>query len=139
MAYSGLVTLRITGLAVTTPGESAQDAFYQVNPKDTSMPANACAECVRYGRVGDRDCLYGNPTGSVCLIECGAGATYRFADLIVGSYPTFRPSHDYIVTLDLGKSPARLRIGIADCGCSDNSGAYAIELTPVVDSSTCNP
>jgi hypothetical protein len=76
----------------------------------------------------------------VCLIECGAGATYRFADLIVGSYPSFRPSHDYIVTLDLGKkSPARLRIGIADCGCSDNSGAYAIELTPVVDSATCSP
>jgi hypothetical protein len=123
-AYDGIVGLTVSGLVVNVPEVSIQDAFYDVDPADTSVALNACPDCLRYNRFSEGDCVCGN--------ECAA-SSHLVADLLVGDYPPFRPDHAYAVIVDLGQAVAadRLHFGMADCGCGDNSGAYALSITPL--------
>jgi hypothetical protein len=120
-AYSGIVTMTVSGLIVNTPGNPLQDPFYLVNMVDTTKSAGPCPDCFRYNRVAEGTCL--------CSYECPS-TSHRVSDLLIGGYPPFSPSHQYTVTLDLGQTAAsRLDFAIADCGCSDNSGTHDITIT----------
>src|SRR5262249_3629098 len=61
-AYSGVVTLTVSGLMVNAPGYPLQDGFYTVDPNDTTMSAGACPGCFRYNRASEGTCL--------CSYEC---------------------------------------------------------------------
>jgi hypothetical protein len=75
----------------------------------------------------------------VCYMQCGGNESLRLADLVVGPYPDFSPSHDYTVTLDLGTgTPTSYEFGMADCGCYDNSGTHTLTLTPIAGASCVN-
>jgi hypothetical protein len=121
-AYTGFVTMRITGLFVNSATDPQQDAFYSVSAADTSMSVGVCDGCLRYNRVSEGDC--------VCLSECPS-TSHSVSELLVGPYPAYSPSHDYTVKLNLGAGAAsQLHFGVADCGCSDNAGGHTITLTP---------
>jgi hypothetical protein len=123
-AYGGRVTMTVSGIYINTPGQPLEDAFYHVDLADNSRSTDgACPECFRYNRLSEG--------ANVCYL---LSTNYRVSDLVVGGYPAFQPSHEYTVTLDLGSSPAeRLDFGMADCGCSDNSGTHTVTLTPLAD------
>jgi hypothetical protein len=126
-AYAGLVTMKVSGVFANTPGQPLEDAFYHVDLADNSKSTmGPCPECFRYNRLSEGAC--------VCYLQC---PSYRVSDLVVGGYPAFSPSHVYTVTLDFGSAPAEpIDFGMADCGCSDNSGTHDVTLTPV---SSCGP
>jgi hypothetical protein len=116
-------------LLVNAPGQSLQDGFYGVDVNDTTRSTAPCPDCLRFNRVSEGTC-------GVCSTEC-ASISHRIADLLVDPYPAFSPTHQYTVRLNLGAAPPdRLNIGMADCGCFDNSGSYAITIQ---STSGCNP
>jgi hypothetical protein len=122
-AYGGLVKITVTGL-VANSADSIYDAFYAVDPNDTSMPAGLSSGTVwfRYDRLSEGTCL--------CSYECAA-TSHPVPELVVGPYPSFNPTHEYTLTLDLGQAPAeRLNFAIADCGCGDNSGTFTVKIAP---------
>jgi hypothetical protein len=128
-AYNGLVTLTVTGIFSNTPGNPLEDAFYGVDPNDNSLSTGPCPECFRYNRFSEGGC--------VCSFECGANS-HAVSGLLAEPYPAFRPSHDYSVKLDLGNGPPeRIHFGMADCGCSDNSGTHTVTITS--SGGTCVP
>jgi hypothetical protein len=117
-AYGGLVKLEVSGVLMNLPGVPL-DAFYNLDGSDN--PTTACPDCLRYNRFAEGGC--------VCAKECTA-TSHRVADVLVGPYPAFNPTHVYSVTIDLGGAPAdRLHFGMSDCGCSDNSGSWSIDVT----------
>jgi hypothetical protein len=123
-AYSGLVTMKVSGLFVITPGNPLFDPFYQVDPNNTSVSTGACTGCLRYNRSSEGTCL--------CGFECPS-TSHGVSDLLVGPYPSFSPTHEYTVQLDLGNAPPeRLDFAPSDCGCSDNSGTYMLTITPAI-------
>jgi hypothetical protein len=127
-SYSGFVRLTVSGVLVNT-GTVGQDAFYSVDTTNASVALAACPGCFRYNRRSEGMC--------VCSYECAA-TSHEVAGLLVGAYPDFRPDHVYSVVLDLGPSADRLDLGMADCGCNDNSGNYILDLTPLTVG-TCSP
>jgi hypothetical protein len=126
--YGGFVGMIVSGQFENSPGVMPEDAFYYVDPNDSSVPVSACPDCFRYNRFAEGTC--------VCSYECAA-TSHRVADLLVGGYPAFRADHQYTVTLNLGAGPSdRLDFGMADCGCGDNSGTHTITLTHLT-TATC--
>jgi hypothetical protein len=122
-SYAGRLRLTVSGLYANSPGSPFEDAFYTVDANDPTRAVATCPYCFRYNRVSEANC--------VCSTEC-ASASHQVADILVGDYPAFRPDHEYTVLLDLGSAPAaRLNFGMADCGCTDNSGSHTILITPV--------
>jgi hypothetical protein len=119
--YSDFVALTVSGLYDNSPDNPLEDPFYLVSRSAPDQAVAACPDCFRYNRVSEATC--------VCSFECAA-ASHPISDLLVGDYPAFRPDHQYSVLLDLGSAPAeRLNFGMADCGCSDNSGSHTVAVT----------
>jgi hypothetical protein len=109
--------MTVTGLLRTTP-EVENDGFYGVMSNGVDV---ACPDCFRYNRYSETDCL--------CGAECPA-SSHRIVDLMeAGYYPDYVADHTYTVELNLGDaSPERLRFGMHDCGCDDNSGTLTVML-----------
>jgi hypothetical protein len=127
-AYSGLVSMQVSGLLVNTPGNPLQDAFYGVDPTDTSMSVGPCQGCFRFNRVSEGSCL--------CSFECAA-TSHPIESILAQPLPAFESSHIYTVLLDLGGGPAeQLHFAMADCGCSDNSGEYTVIIEPATTTTT---
>lgn len=116
-AYGGLVKLEVSGVLMNLPFVPL-DAFYNLDGSGDAT--TACPDCLRFNRFAEGGC--------VCAKECPT-TSHRVADVIVGPYPAFNPTHVYTVTIDLGGAAAdRLHFGMADCGCSDNSGTWSIDV-----------
>jgi len=130
-AYSGLVSVTVSGSLVITPGNPDQDAFFNFNQSNPSTPVSENRDTFRYNRVGEGTCL--------CGFECPS-TNHRVSDILVGPYPTYSPSHTYTVQLDLGASAAQpLHFGIYDCGCGDNSGQLTVNVAPTTCTATTLP
>jgi hypothetical protein len=127
-AYGGLVKLEVSGVLMNLPFVPL-DAFYNLDGSGNAT--TACPDCLRYNRLAEGGC--------VCAKECPT-TSHRVADVLVGPYPAFDPTHVYTVTINLGGAAAdRLNFGMSDCGCSDNSGMWSIDVTsaaPVCGSET---
>jgi hypothetical protein len=123
-SYSGVVTLTVSGVLTNAPASSLMDAFYLLDPTNTSVAIDSCPFCLRYNRSSEAAC--------VCSTECST-TSHPVPDLLPGPYPPFNPAHVYTVQLDLGAGgPAPLRFGMYDCGCNDNSGTWAVTIRQAV-------
>jgi hypothetical protein len=119
-AYAGIVSITVSGIIQGAPGVP-QDAFYAVNPNDDTQATNACAGCLVFNRFSEGSC--------VCPVECST-ASHRVADILLGAYPAFNPTHVYTVQLDLGQVAAdRINFAFGDCGCYDNAGSYGLTIS----------
>ena len=58
-AYSGLVTVMVSGSLVITPGNPDQDAFYNFNESAPATPVSENRDTFRYNRVSEGSCLCG--------------------------------------------------------------------------------
>jgi hypothetical protein len=133
--YSGLVTMKISGLIDSAPSYplGVADAFYNVDPNATASSVGACPTCLSYNKLDEGACVCGgmyDPYKMMVSSTTGCKSDY-LSGLIVGAYPAFNPTHEYTVTLNFGNTPSKIDIGISDCGCTDNSGKQTITLTPV--------
>src|SRR5689334_11036662 len=88
--YGGLVSMQVSGLLLNTPGNPLQDAFYGVDPNDTSMAVGPCQGCFRFNRVSEGNCL--------CSFECPA-TSHPIESILAQPLPAFEPSHTYTVLL----------------------------------------
>jgi hypothetical protein len=123
-AYSGLVSITVSGTMVNTPGNPSTDAFYNIEELNPSVPVSQAPEWLRFAREGQA------PN------TCYPGA-YPVSGLFAQPYPAFDAGHSYAVLLDLGPGPAaRLLLGIADCGCWDNSGTFPLTIDPATTTTT---
>ncbi|HEY2410470.1 MAG TPA: hypothetical protein VGI10_30905 [Polyangiaceae bacterium] len=127
VSYRGTLWLFVEGVLENTPGSAVQDAFYNLDVDNQSTALSACPDCFRYNFASEANC--------VCSYEC-PNSSHRVADLLLDGYPAFEPSHRYTVRLAIGDGATQLRFGMADCGCSDNSGTYLIKLEPYLPSCT---
>jgi hypothetical protein len=117
--YRGAVTLRVSGVLFNAPG-APEDPFYNLDPQDFSKALSDCPTCLVFNRASEGEC--------VCQVEC-PGKAHALSELLVDSYPVFRPDHDYTVRVDLGAAaPERLNVAFGDCGCTDNSGSFALSF-----------
>src|SRR5439155_8930338 len=118
-AYSGIVSITVSGIIQGAPGVS-QDPFYALNANNFAQTTGPCAECLVYNRFNEGSC--------VCPSECPT-TSHRAANILVGAYPAFNPSHSYTVQLDIGPTYDRINFAYGDCGCNDNAGSYTLTLS----------
>jgi len=124
--YSGLVTMKISGVVHADPSSTmgTADAFYVLDQNQNSEMLAACPTCFSYNRPNE---------GTTCVCDgmfMGCKSHY-LSELLVGTYPSFNPAHEYTVTLNFGDRASKIDIGLSDCGCSDNSGMLSVTFTPV--------
>jgi hypothetical protein len=104
-AYSGRLSVTISGTQEVTPGNSNQDAFYGLMVGNLSVTIGPDQDAVRFAPENHGNCT--------CLHECQPNV--RLADFIVGPYPAFNPAHTYTVGVDLSgyllSGPTRLYFG----------------------------
>lgn len=123
-SYSGLIDVRVQGVGENTPGQPLTDAFYELILGNPGAPSSANPLAFRLARASQSECT--------CLGFAECDPNVAIETLMVDPYPLFRSDHDYTVRLYLGAGPAeRLVLGFADCGCSDNSGTFAVEVQTV--------
>ena len=118
-AYSGRVTLVVSGIIQNAPGLS-HDPFYALDPNDFTKTTGASPERLVYNRFAEGSC--------VCPFECPA-TSRMIANALVDAYPPFNPSHSYAVVADLGAIPDRINFAFGDCGCQDNAGSWSLTIS----------
>jgi hypothetical protein len=118
-AYNGTVVVTVSGIIQNAPGVR-NDPFYDLSANDTSQATAASPVRFVYNRFSEGTCL--------CPQECPS-TSHKIADILVGAYPAFNPSHTYTVILNLGSSaPERINFAYGDCGCSDNDGSFSLTI-----------
>ena len=127
-SYSGHVRLTVSGWGTYSPGVDAMDAFYKLSIGDDTTSTGACAPCFRFARASEGGCTCGS--------ECSESEAV--SSHLLEASPSFNPSHEYSVTLDLGEAAAdRLSFGISDCGCFDNTGELVVTVEPAIPPVLC--
>ncbi len=110
---------RQSGIILNAPGLS-YDPFYGLNANDSSQTTGATPERLVFNRFSEGSC--------VCPSECPT-TSHQIANVLLGPYPAFNPSHSYAVLVDFGSTPETINFAFGDCGCGDNAGSYDLTLS----------
>jgi hypothetical protein len=107
---------------------SPEDAFYTLDPNNTSLQVATCPTCLLFN--------YASQGPSVCQ---GSGVGYALSDRVLGGYPAYDASHAYDVLADVGTgAPQQLVFAFGDGGCYDNSGTWTLTISTTTNG-TCVP
>jgi hypothetical protein len=117
-SYNGYVRLNVTGVGQSY-GATFNDAFY-LYTAPFATPQN--------GHDGGYYQLTYAPRP---LVAFDLSSNAR--NSLYGPVPSYNPHHDYTVILNTGLiGPSQLHFGVSDGGFSDNTGAYTIRITQLV-------